>query len=248
MTDYVKAAQWLKNNKKIAVITGAGMSTESGIPDFRSSSGLYNKDTDLNIPLEEVLSSHFFESHPSLFYSFFRKALRHPEAKPNEGHYFLKTLEEYGLDLTIITQNIDGLHQKAGSQKVIELHGNVDRVITKSGRKYPYQMAVEKEEQLSVKGEWARPDVTLYGEMLDSEAIANSIKAVEQADVLLVMGTSLTVYPAAGLMYDYTGTNSLLVNKGFTATQYPFTLIFQEGISAWARAVKKQMEREEEVK
>lgn len=241
VTDFKKIAQWFDQYKKVAVITGAGMSTESGIPDFRSSRGLYNQETDMTVPLEVVLSSDFFETHPRLFYSFFREKLYHPKADPNEGHYFLKRLEDSGADLTIITQNIDGLHQKAGSQNVIELHGNVNRVITESGQEYTYHQAVETEDELRVNGEWARPAVTLYGEALDSKAVFNSIEAIKEADILLVMGTSLNVYPAAGLVYDYPGNKSILVNKGTTGMQYPFRLIFQQSITTWAKAVEAEM-------
>lgn len=243
MTDYIKAAQWLKQYKKVVVITGAGMSTESGIPDFRSSNGIYNQKTNLTVPLEEVLSSDFFEKHPGLFYSFFRKKLRYPEAVPNEGHYFLNYLEESGTDLTIITQNIDGLHQKAGCENVIELHGNVNRVITESGKFYSYQQALEKKDELRVNGEWARPDVTLYGEALDAEALFKSIESVRNADVLIVMGTSLNVYPAAGLVYDYTGNKSIFVNRGTTGIQFPFTMVFNQSISTWTKAVQDEMEK-----
>lgn len=241
MTDAKKIARWFQEAQKVAVITGAGMSTESGIPDFRSSKGLYNQKSDLMVPLEEVLSSHFFESDPALFYSFFRQHLRHPKAEPNEGHHFLKRLEESGLEVTVITQNIDGLHQKAGSQNVIELHGNVNRVISSYGQVYFYDQAVETEEGLTVDGEWVRPSVTLYGEALDATAVFDSIKAVEEADVLLVMGTSLNVYPAAGLVYDYTGNRSILVNKGQTGLRYPFNMTFLESITAWSKAVELEM-------
>ncbi|MCC5894225.1 MAG: NAD-dependent protein deacylase [Alkalibacterium sp.] len=241
MTDKQRIAQWIKESRKIAVITGAGMSTESGIPDFRSSKGLYNQKTHLTVPLEDVLSRSFFESDPALFYSFFREHLRHPSAEPNEGHYFLKRLELSGIDITIITQNIDGLHQKAGSRNVIELHGNVNRVVTKSGKAYSYDQAVETENGLSVNDEWARPAVTLYGELLDSEAVFRSIKAVEEADILLVMGTSLNVYPAAGLVYDYTGSRSILVNKGQTGIRYPFAMTFKESITLFAGEVEAEM-------
>lgn len=243
MTDLDTVANWFEQPGKVAVISGAGLSTESGIPDFRSSKGLYNQNTSLKVPLEEVLSSHFFESEPALFYSFFRNALRHPTAEPNEGHYFLKRLEDRGAQVTIVTQNIDGLHQKAGSANVIELHGNVNRVIMASGGSFTYGEAIETDDGLSVNGEWARPAVTLYGEALDSKAVFESIKAVEEADILLVMGTSLNVYPAAGLVYDYNGRKSILVNKGQTGIRYPFAVTFKESISLWVKAVEKAMKK-----
>ena len=236
-----KAAEWLSSSKSIAVITGAGVSTESGIPDFRSSRGLYNKQTNLITPLEEVLSHHFFEQEPAQFYTFYRKNLLRREAQPNPGHVFLADLEKIGKKITVITQNIDSLHQKAGSSKVIELHGSTGRVVSRNGTVYSCEDAVETETAMYVGREWVRPDVTLYGEMLDPEAIRQSIKAIGQSDVLLVLGTSLSVYPSAGFVYDFNGDKSILVNKGRTGLSYPFGLSFKTSISQWAEAVKNEL-------
>lgn len=236
-----KAAEWLSSSKSIAVITGAGVSTESGIPDFRSSGGLYNKQTNLTTPLEEVLSHHYFEQEPAQFYAFYRENLLRKEAQPNPGHVFLADIEKMGKEVTVITQNIDSLHQKAGSSKVIELHGSTARVVSRNGTVYSYEEAVESETAMHVGREWVRPDVTLYGEMLDPEAISRSVKAVSQADVLLVLGTSLNVYPAAGFVYDFQGDHSILVNKGRTGLSYPFGLSFKTSISQWAEAVKNEL-------
>lgn len=236
-----KAAEWVSSSKSIAVITGAGVSTESGIPDFRSSGGLYNRQTNLTTPLEEVLSHHFFEQEPAQFYTFYRKNLLRREAQPNPGHVFLADLEKIGKKITVITQNIDSLHQKAGSSKVIELHGSTGRVVSRNGTVYSCEDAVETETAMYVGREWVRPDVTLYGEMLDPEAIRQSIKAIGQSDVLLVLGTSLSVYPSAGFVYDFNGDKSILVNKGRTGLSYPFGLSFKTSISQWAEAVKNEL-------
>lgn len=236
-----KAADWITRGQNISVITGAGVSTESGIPDFRSSGGLYNRQTNLTTPLEEVLSHHFFEQEPAQFYTFYRKNLLRREAQPNPGHVFLADLEKMGKKITVITQNIDSLHQKAGSSKVIELHGSTARVVSRNGTVYSCEDAVETETAMYVGREWVRPDVTLYGEMLDPEAIRQSIKAISQSDVLLVLGTSLSVYPAAGFVYDFKGDKSILVNKGRTGLSYPFGLSFKTSISQWAEAVKNEL-------
>ncbi|MDZ7834054.1 MAG: NAD-dependent protein deacylase [Alkalibacterium sp.] len=224
MTSVKSVAAWLDRPQKIAVITGAGMSTESGIPDFRSAEGLYSEETGRGISMEDVLSHSFFKAHPQKFYRLYYEKLLFPDARPNPGHYFLKELEVQGHTVTIITQNIDGLHQKAGSQHVLELHGNAGRVVTASGMRADIKEAALTEKGLEVNGEWARPAITLYGEALDRTVLEQSIQAVREADILLVMGTSLNVYPAAALIYDYSGQKSALVNKGKTPSDRLFTL------------------------
>ncbi|MFO8069485.1 MAG: NAD-dependent protein deacylase [Alkalibacterium sp.] len=236
-----EVAEWLETSQNIAVITGAGMSTESGIADFRSAKGLYNEQTNEGIPMEEVLSQSFFDKYPKEFYRIYKEKLLYPKARPNKGHHFLKQLEDMGYKVTVITQNIDGLHQKAGSSNVLELHGNANNVITKSGKLARFDEASMNEEGLSIGGEWARPAITLYGEALDTAMLDRSIQAVKTADILFVMGTSLNVYPAAGLIYDYTGSKSALINKGSTPLNAHFNFVFDETISDWVDALSALM-------
>lgn len=236
-------ADWFETAQNIAVITGAGISTESGIPDFRSASGLYNQETNEGVPMEDVLSWEFFEKYPNEFYRIYREKLLFPDAQPNKGHLFLKSLEDEGHDVTVITQNIDGLHQKAGSSHVLELHGNAGTVITRSGKRYDMSKASINEKGLHIKGEWARPAITLYGEALDTEILNKSIEAVRNADILLVMGTSLNVYPAAGLIYDYIGKKSALINKGGTPLNTLFDFVYDGSIGVWVDELRSDLKK-----
>lgn len=239
MMDSIKqCARWLEEADKIVVLTGAGMSTESGIPDFRSSGGLYNQKNQTETPLEEVLSRSFFEKNPSQFYQFYKDKLLYPGAEPNAGHLFLGELEERGHDVTIITQNIDGLHQKAGNRKVLELHGSTRRVVDQSGKSYPVDLVTEFEDKWLIGETWVRPDIVLYGEMLNMSVISESSDAIRQADCLLVMGTSLNVYPAAGLIFDYMGQKSMLVNKEPTQLNHFFSQVFISSISQWVNQIE----------
>lgn len=239
MDHYRQCASWLEEAQKIVVLTGAGMSTESGIPDFRSSEGLYKQENQMGPSLEDVLSRRFFEKNPGEFYQFYKDKLFYPEAVPNPGHFFLSELENKGHEVTIITQNIDGLHQKAGSQTVLELHGSTSRVVDKEGTAYPFESVTEFEDRWQVKDQWVRPDIVLYGETLDGQVISKTSEALQQADCLLVMGTSLSVYPAAGLIFDYTGKRSILVNKEGTQLDHYFGLVFTTSISYWVSEMKK---------
>lgn len=229
------APSWFQSGQKVAVITGAGISTDSGIPDFRSSKGIFNETYKRTIPMEEVLSIDFFEEHPKDFYTVYKEKLVHTEAKPSVGHLFLKELENKGLDVTVITQNIDGLHQAAGSRRVLEVHGNAHIFTTDSGEVVDSSLIKEEDGVLTVNGERVRPGITLYGEALDQAVIEESVEAIRQADILLVMGTSLNVYPAAGLIYDYAGQKSVLVNKGGTPLDAFFTEVFNGPIAEWVQ-------------
>lgn len=233
------AYTWFEPGRKVAVITGAGISTDSGIPDFRSSEGLYNEKTKRNIPIEEVISIDFFEQYPKEFYEVYKEKLVHSQAQPNSGHLFLKELEDKGLDVTIITQNIDGLHQKAGSSRVLEVHGNAHTFVDKTGKSVDVSLIEEKDGLMTVNNEPVRPGITLYGEALDQRVIYKSVEAIRQADILLVMGTSLNVYPAAGLIYDYQGQKSILVNKGGTPLDAFFTEVFDGTIAEWVKGFKE---------
>lgn len=241
MDRFKECARWIGQADKVAVLTGAGMSTESGIPDFRSSEGLYSQGKQQGIPSEEVLSQRFFADHPKQFYRFYKDKLLHPDAEPNAGHLFLSELEKMGKDVTIITQNIDGLHQKAGNRKVLELHGSTRRVVDQSGNIYPVDRVTEYTDRWLVDDKWVRPDIVLYGETLPMEVISDSSEAIRQADCLLVMGTSLNVYPAAGLIFDYTKEKSLLVNKEPTQMNHFFKQVFASSISTWVNQMNRYL-------
>lgn len=213
--DKIEELQVLINSANhIVFFGGAGVSTESGIPDFRSKDGLYKLKSKYGRPYEEMLSHDYFYEDTETFYKFYKEFMI-TDAKPNKAHYFLAKLEKKK-DVTIITQNIDGLHQMAGSTKVIELHGSIHRnYCTKCGRFYSLK------EMLSLgeiplcpycKGV-IKPDVTLYQEMLNEEAIEKAINAIRKADLLIVAGTSLKVYPANGLINYYRGNRIVVINK-----------------------------------
>ncbi len=197
---------------------GAGVSTESGIPDFRSEDGLYN--TKYKYPPETMVSHNFFMQHTEEFFEFYREKLVHLDAKPNAAHYALARLEDEGRLLGIVTQNIDGLHQMAGSRNVVELHGSVLRNhCVKCGAAYGVDtvMAV-KGIPRCLCGGVIKPDVVLYDESLDEHDISRAIKLIRRAELLIVGGTSLAVYPAAGLLEYFRGSELVLINR--TETPY----------------------------
>lgn len=216
---------------------GAGVSTESGVPDFRSSGGIFAQKYDY--PPEEILSHGFFYSKTAVFYDFYKKYMMPLDAKPNAAHYALAKLEEKGLLKAVITQNIDGLHQAAGSGKVLELHGSIHRnTCTVCGRKYDARY-VKNSAGVPVCecGGLIKPDVVLYGEPLPEKTFEEAEKYVNCADTLIVGGTSLNVYPAAGLVRCFRGENLVLINKTrlFTGTQ---ALVFDEPVGeVFAKAV-----------
>ena len=203
----------ISSSNNIVVFGGAGVSTASGIPDFRGASGLYNYTP------EEVISKNFFFKHNKEFYDFYSKKLVYKNAKPNLCHFFCKKLEDDGKLKAIITQNIDGLHQKAGSKKVIELHGSTERnYCTKCGKFYKLEDVDFINPYCKVCGGLIKPDVVLYGENLDNLLIEKAIKSIELADTLLIIGTSLVVNPAASLIKFFKGKKMVLIN--YTKTPY----------------------------
>ncbi len=216
--------------ENIVFFGGAGVSTESGIPDFRSVDGLYNQT--YQYPPETILSHQFFINNTEEFYRFYRKKILYLEAKPNDAHIKLAELEAKGKLKAVITQNIDGLHQLAGSEKVLELHGSVHRNYCMDCHQfYPVQMIKDSQGVPKCScGGTIKPDVVLYGEGLNSEVMNQSVAAIASADVLIIGGTSLGVYPAAGLIDYYRGRNLVLVNKTETPMDSRANLIIKGSI------------------
>lgn len=213
----------INNSNNIVFFGGAGVSTASGIPDFRSATGLYNREKNSNYSPEYMLSHEFFENHPDEFIKYAKNNLISLEARPNDAHYALKTLEDMGKLRGIITQNIDGLHQMAGSKVVNEIHGNLrDYYCTKCFKNYDLDFVLNTEEPpICTKcGGIIRPDIVLYGEALDVNNMSQAIKWIEEADVFIVGGTSLVVYPAAGLLDYYRGDKLILMNMEETPLDY----------------------------
>lgn len=203
----------IDDSKRIVFFGGAGVSTESGIPDFRSVDGLYNQQ--YKYPPEMIISHSFFERNPEEFYRFYRDRMIFPDAKPNAAHIKLAEWEKRGILSAVVTQNIDGLHQLAGSQNVIELHGSVHRnYCTKCGKFYPLSAVTESDGVPRCEcGGTIKPDVVLYEESLKSEDIENAVSEIASADTLIIGGTSLVVYPAAGLVRYFNGKHLVVINK-----------------------------------
>lgn len=219
--------------KSIVFFGGAGVSTASGIPDFRSATGLYNQQRKTNYSPETMLSYWFMVNHPQEFYTYKRENLHYPKAKPNLAHLALARLEARIPDLTVITQNIDGLHQAAGSKNVLELHGSMQRFYCmKCGRNYPADLvwAGEGVPYCPACQGMIRPDVVLYGEMLDQSVMQKAQSAIRRADLMIVGGTSLVVYPAAGLLQYFRGKTLVLINQETTPYDQSATFVFHEDL------------------
>ncbi len=229
--------QWMKESSRIVFFGGAGVSTESGIPDFRSVDGLYNQK--YQYPPETIISHSFYVRNPEEFYRFYKDRMLFPDAKPNAAHLALAKLEAQGKLKAVITQNIDGLHQAAGSKEVLELHGSVHRnYCTRCGKFYDldYVMHSEGVPKCSCGGA-IKPDVVLYEEGLDSDILERSIRYIRTADMLIIGGTSLVVYPAAGLIDYYRGNRLVLINKGATSRDSQANLVISEKIGRVLAAV-----------
>ncbi len=222
--------QLIEESNNIVFFGGAGVSTESGIPDFRSKDGLYNQK--YKYPPEEILSHHFFMSHTDEFYQFYKEKMNSLKYEPNITHKTLVKLENEGKLKAVITQNIDGLHQKAGSKKVYELHGSVLRNYCMQCHKfYDANYVFEgKEIPKCSCGGIVKPDVVLYEEGLDDETVNNAIFAIQNADMLIVAGTSLTVYPASGLLHYFRGKNLVLINRDSTPYDNRADLVIHESL------------------
>lgn len=221
---------WIEASDNIVFFGGAGVSTESGIPDFRSTDGLYHQK--FEYPPETILSHAFFYQHTEYFYRFYREKMLPLEAEPNAAHRALAALERAGKLRAIVTQNIDGLHQKAGSKNVYELHGSIWRnYCTKCGKSYSAEFIRDSGGVPHCAcGGLIKPDVVLYEEGLDEKTIKGAVRAIAEADVLIVGGTSLTVYPAAGLIRYYGGNRLVLINRDETPYDGYANLIFREPI------------------
>ena len=206
--------RWVQEAGRIVFFGGAGVSTESGIPDFRSVDGLYHQQ--FAYPPETIISHSFYVRHPEIFFDFYRKRMLYPDAKPNITHERLAQWERDGRLLAVITQNIDGLHQMAGSRNVYELHGSVHRnFCTRCGAAYTLEQLMQMDDVpvCPVCGGRVKPDVVLYEESLDPATIQGAVDAIRRADLLIVAGTSLTVYPAAAFLDEYPGNRLVLINK-----------------------------------
>lgn len=208
--------QWLNDSDNIVFFGGAGVSTESGIPDFRSEDGLYHQQ--YQYPPETIISHSFYQRKPEEFYRFYKNKMIFKDAKPNAAHLALARLEHQGKLRSVITQNIDGLHQAAGSKEVRELHGSIHRNYCLGCGKFYGLEAVLKADGVPrcSCGGMIKPDVVLYEEGLDQETIQKSVYDISHAEVLIIGGTSLTVYPAAGLIDYYRGSKLVLINKSVT--------------------------------
>lgn len=222
--------RWISESRRIVFFGGAGVSTESGIPDFRSVDGLYNQK--FEYPPETIISHSFYERKPEYFFRFYREKMLPLGFEPNITHRVLARWEQEGKLSAVVTQNIDGLHQKAGSKKVYELHGSVLRnYCTRCGK---FHSAEFVKDALGVPrcdcGGVVKPDVVLYEEGLDQDTIEKSVRAIYHADLLIVAGTSLTVYPAAGLINYYQGNRLVLINRDATPFDGQADLVLHESL------------------
>ncbi len=212
--------QILHNSKSLCVFTGAGISCPSGIPDFRSADGLYNQDSGLQIPPEEIISHSFFTEHTDLFYDFYKSKMLYPKAQPNAAHRYFAELEAVGKQVSVVTQNIDGLHTAAGSTRVFEIHGSALRNhCMQCGAFYSVDAIAESADvpRCTQCGGIIKPDVVLYEEPLDEKTVQGALNAIATADTLLIIGTSLVVYPAASYVRYFSGGNLVVLNKTETA-------------------------------
>lgn len=222
--------RWVAESSRIVFFGGAGVSTESGIPDFRGVDGLYRQK--FEFPPERIISHSFFEADPAYFYRFYREKMLPLGFEPNITHQVLARWEREGKLSAVVTQNIDGLHQKAGSQRVYELHGSVLRNYCRRCRRfYPAEFIRDTEGVPTCAcGGTVKPDVVLYEERLDAQVMEDSVRAIRQADLLIVAGTSLTVYPAAGMVEYYPGDRMVLINRDATPYDHRAQLVFHEGL------------------
>ncbi len=233
-------AQFINESQKIAVFSGAGISCDSGIPDFRSENGLYNCKNGYSFAPEEIISHPFFLRYPDIFYDFYKSKMVFPDAKPNYAHLFFAKLAEKK-DVSIITQNIDGLHSMAGNKKVYELHGSIYRNYCTKCKKFfslSDLMQTESVPKCDICGGIIKPDVVLYEEPLNAQMIDGAIDSITGCDCLIVLGTSLVVQPAASFVDLYRGNRLALINKQNTYLDSRMNLIFNEDITTVLKRVE----------
>lgn len=237
MTPVERFAELLRTHDRIVFFGGAGVSTESKIPDFRGKDGLYRQKTDLPWSPEEMLSHHFYEEHPVEFYTLYKEREGMMlQAQPNRAHYALAELERMGKLSAVVTQNIDGLHQKAGSRNVLELHGSVLRnLCQKCDRDYgmeEFLALCTPVPHCPACGGVVKPDVVLYEEPLDGFTIQCAVEEISRADMLIIGGTSLVVYPAAGFIDYFRGDALVLINRDETPRDRSCTMVFRDSVGA----------------
>ncbi|WP_346940590.1 NAD-dependent protein deacylase [uncultured Clostridium sp.] len=232
-TEIEKLTHILRNSNNIVFFGGAGVSTESNIPDFRSANGLFNARLNMTLSPEQLVSHTYFIRFPEEFFNFYKAKLIYPEAKPNGAHIALAKLEEIGKLKAIVTQNIDGLHQCAGSKNVFELHGSIHRnYCIKCNTSYDVDFILNSKDIpiCSKCNGTVRPDVVLYEEGLDENVLKGAIDAISKADTLIIGGTSLVVYPAANLINYFKGKNLVLINKSSTSADSRADLVIHDSI------------------
>ena len=237
--------QMISGSRKIVFFGGAGVSTESGIPDFRSANGLYRRpysgasQTETYAP-EELLSHTMYRDNPELFFAFYRSHMLYPQAKPNEAHKKLAEMEQTGICRAVVTQNIDGLHQAAGSQEVYELHGSVHRNhCERCGRQYPMEYVLHSRGiPRCACGGVVKPSVVLYEEALPEEAVHGALEAITQADMLIVAGTSLSVYPASGFVHYFSGAHLVIINQTPTPLDQEADLVIQGAVGETLKQIR----------
>ena len=230
---YEALKQIIKESNNIVVFTGAGISVPSGIPDFRGADGIYNQKTKFKASPEDIISHTFFVNNTEDFYSFYKDKMCYPKAEPNAAHKYFADLEKKGKNVIVVTQNIDGLHQKAGSSIVYELHGTIHQnFCQRCGRMFglDYVMNANGVPHCDKCGGIVKPNVVLYEEGLDEDTIGRSINAIMTCDTLIIIGTSLRVYPAAGFIRYFRGKYLVVINKDATAYDSNCDLVFNEDV------------------
>lgn len=232
---------WIKDAKKIVFFGGAGVSTESGLKDFRSKDGLYNERYDY--PPEEILSHHFFVDHTDLFYDFYREKLNINGCKPNVTHKVLAEMEKKGKLSSVITQNIDGFHQDAGSKKVLELHGSIKRNYCRKCHKFYDEKAIFESKGIPKCscGGVLKPDVVLYEEGLDNDVMEEAIREIATCDLLIIGGTSLNVYPAASFIRYFRGNHMVLINRDSTPYDSMCDLVIHANLGDVFSKIKEEI-------
>lgn len=232
-TKYEILKSIIKNSNNLVVFTGAGISVPSGIPDFRSADGLYSSKDKSGYKPEEIISHHFYKQNRELFFEFYKKKMCYKDAKPNAAHLYFADLERKGKNVSVVTQNIDGLHQLAGSKKVYELHGSIHRNYCEDCNEFfdlDYVLKADGVTHCDRCNGIVKPDVVLYEEGLDNLVVEYALSAIMSADVMIVIGTSLTVYPAASFVRYFKGKYLVLINKSETQYDSQADLVFNEDV------------------